>query len=115
MAKTLSQPATCTACRTAMPAGTRVDRGMAAGSVVTYRHASQDTCDAAKLAAPVASVDALATERQVGYALDLQTRNWTPAVFGGRRYDRGQLTVLTRTEISGVIGALESEKLEQEG
>lgn len=99
MARTISTPTTCTRCHQEMPAGTRVTANQGHG----YRH--QHGCP------PVpATVSSSATERQVQFVLDLQQAYWTPAVLGGRRYDRDELAALSKQEISRVIDALVSER-----
>jgi len=52
----------------------------------------------------------IATEKQVQYALDLQTSYWTPAVFGGERYNRASLCAMSKLEISRVIDTLLDER-----
>lgn len=97
MSRILSQPAVCDRCHQTIPAGTRA-RG--AGP---FRH--YDACP------PVVRTDAgAATARQVAYAISLQQAYWTPAVFGGRRYDQAALAAMSRDEISRVIDALLDER-----
>lgn len=56
-----------------------------------------------------------ATERQVQFATDLMLSAWTPAVLGGRRYSRAELSGMSRNEISGIIDALVAERELQNG
>lgn len=105
MSKILRTAERCRDCGGQIAAGER-----ARGSVGQWRHYDPAGCTAARLARA-----ALATERQVAYALDLQRQHWTPAVLGGQRYDREQLAALSREAISAVIDALLAERQLQEG
>lgn len=51
-----------------------------------------------------------ASEKQIRFALDLQTRYWTPAVFGGRQFTNESLCAMSKTEVGRVIDALVDER-----
>lgn len=100
----------CCRCLQTIPAGTQVERS-GRGWNEQYRHPH---CSPAPQS-PVVTGEPVATERQIRYALDLQTLYWTPAVFGGRRYTETELRVLSRTHVSDVIDTLLSERDVQVG
>ena len=99
MSQMTARPTTCHRCLVTMPAGTLVG----GGKRLEYHY------DGCPTPAQIATTAGTATAKQVDFADSLQGRHWTPAVFGGKRYSRAELALLSRPEISRVIDALRDE------